>query len=218
MVEVVFFDSDELSIYGLQNLFSEAKGDGVAFHLIQTLPLLKKFLTKHTSCKVVLNPNHINVEQHLAQVVLLREQYPKVSWLLVFDDLVESWLKMLVHQKDFGFNTTLKKEPLMVLKTAVDSIFKSEIYCSPIIQDKINSHQEIVTKVDSVLTNSEREILKEIAYGKMTKEIALDRNVSTHTIITHRKNIFRKLGVSSIHEATMYAIKGGMIIVNDYSI
>ena len=51
----------------------------------------------------------------------------------------------------------------------------------------------------------ETEILKDIALGMTTKEIAEKRISSFHTINTHRKNIFRKLGVNNAHEATKYA-------------
>ena len=81
-----------------------------------------------------------------------------------------------------------------------------------------NSYKTTAFKVDQVLTNAEREILKEIATGKMTKEIAADRNISIHTVITHRKNIFKKLEVNSVHDATRYAIRAGIITVNDYYI
>lgn len=54
------------------------------------------------------------------------------------------------------------------------------------------------------LTKTETEILKDIALGMTTKEIAEKRFSSFHTVNTHRKNIF-KLGVNNVHEATKYA-------------
>jgi len=53
---------------------------------------------------------------------------------------------------------------------------------------------------DHLLTQTEKNILKEIALGKTTKEIAAEKNLSFHTINSHRKNIFRKLGVNNVHE------------------
>jgi DNA-binding CsgD family transcriptional regulator len=54
--------------------------------------------------------------------------------------------------------------------------------------------------------------------GKSTKEIASERFSSIHTITTHRKNIFRKIGVNSVHEATRYALRAGLIDQADYYI
>jgi DNA-binding NarL/FixJ family response regulator len=75
------------------------------------------------------------------------------------------------------------------------------------------------TAEDTVqLTNSEIEIVRFIADGLTTKEIAAKKFISYHTVITHRKNIFRKLGVSSVSELIMHAIKAGWINYIEYYI
>lgn len=59
---------------------------------------------------------------------------------------------------------------------------------------------------------------QDIAMGLTTREIADKRFSSFHTVNTHRKNIFRKLGVNTIHEATKYALRAGLIDASDYYI
>ena len=51
-----------------------------------------------------------------------------------------------------------------------------------------------------------------------TKEIAEKRVSSFHTVNTHRKNIFRKLQVNNVHEATRYAFRAGLIDAAEYYI
>lgn len=68
------------------------------------------------------------------------------------------------------------------------------------------------------LTQTEIEILKDIALGMTTKEIADKRFSSFHTVNTHRKNIFRKLGVNNVHEATKYALRAGLVDSAEYYI
>ena len=68
------------------------------------------------------------------------------------------------------------------------------------------------------LTQTETEILKDIALGMTTKEIADKRFSSFHTVNTHRKNIFRKLGVNNVHEATKYALRAGLVDSAEYYI
>ena len=68
------------------------------------------------------------------------------------------------------------------------------------------------------LTKTETEILKDIAMGMTTKEIAEKRVSSFHTVNTHRKNIFRKLQVNNVHEATRYAFRAGLIDAAEYYI
>jgi Response regulator containing a CheY-like receiver domain and an HTH DNA-binding domain len=68
------------------------------------------------------------------------------------------------------------------------------------------------------LTSAEVEIVRLIAQGLTTKEIALQRHLSFHTIITHRKNIFRKLAISNASELLMYAMRTGIIDSTEYYI
>lgn len=72
--------------------------------------------------------------------------------------------------------------------------------------------------VENILTNTEKIILKEIALGKTTKEIAAERNLSFHTVNSHRKNIFRKLEVNNVHEAIKYAMRAGIVDLAEYYI
>lgn len=68
------------------------------------------------------------------------------------------------------------------------------------------------------LTGSELEIVKLISEGLTTKEIAAKKYISFHTVISHRKNIFRKLGVTSVSELIMFSIKAGWINTIEYYI
>ena len=61
------------------------------------------------------------------------------------------------------------------------------------------------------LTATERSVLKQIAEGYMSKEIAQRCCVSVETIYTHRKAIKRKTGLEGIAEITRYAVREGLI-------
>lgn len=58
----------------------------------------------------------------------------------------------------------------------------------------------------SELSEREIEILKDVALGLSNKEIAEKNFISPHTVITHRKNITRKLGIKTVSGLTIYAI------------
>jgi DNA-binding NarL/FixJ family response regulator len=68
------------------------------------------------------------------------------------------------------------------------------------------------------LTSTEKEILRAMALGKSTKEIASERFLSVYTVMTHRKNIFRKLCVNNAHEAIRYALRAGLVDIVEYYI
>ena len=78
--------------------------------------------------------------------------------------------------------------------------------------------EEKKEKRGSSLTVTECEILKLMALGKTTKEIAAERFLSVYTVMTHRKNIFRKLEVNNVYEATKYALRAGIVDAVEYYI
>ena len=64
---------------------------------------------------------------------------------------------------------------------------------------------------NSILTEREIEVLKAVALGHSNKEISSALSISTHTVITHRKNITSKLGIKSIAGLTIYAVLNNII-------
>ncbi|MDY2942972.1 MAG: helix-turn-helix transcriptional regulator [Paludibacteraceae bacterium] len=64
---------------------------------------------------------------------------------------------------------------------------------------------------DGVLSEREREVLVQVAKGLSNKEIADALCLSTHTVITHRKNIAAKLNIHSTAGLTIYAIANGLV-------
>ncbi|MFO8022771.1 MAG: LuxR C-terminal-related transcriptional regulator, partial [Perlabentimonas sp.] len=65
--------------------------------------------------------------------------------------------------------------------------------------------------ISSELSEREMEILKDVALGMSNKEIAEKNYISPHTVITHRKNITRKLGIKTVSGLTIYAIINKLI-------
>ncbi len=62
-----------------------------------------------------------------------------------------------------------------------------------------------------LLTNREREILQLLAEGKSNKDVANRLNLSLHTIETHRGHILQKLGLHTVPELILYAVRKGII-------
>ena len=65
------------------------------------------------------------------------------------------------------------------------------------------------------LTERETEVLKLVARGQLNKQIADKLSISMHTVISHRKNITRKLGIKTVSGLTMYAVLNGLISSKD---
>ncbi len=68
------------------------------------------------------------------------------------------------------------------------------------------AHGEEDDKQADLLSPREIEVAKLLVEGLINKEIASELNIGLTTVITHRKNIFEKLGIKSIAGLTIYAI------------
>ncbi|MEC4114531.1 response regulator transcription factor [Myroides pelagicus] len=218
MLCVTIIDQQELTKYAIYSILQKRSMHPICFEVVDSTQGLKDFLQKCDSTYVFFNPQSYNFEQQINQIFLFQEQYKNCHWVMLFDELNEIWLKRMLQLKKVDFSVIFKTDSLDSIEEGIDKILSGEIYLNKEVQRILEEHQSSIYKVDQVLTPMEREVLKEIAFGKMTKEIAADRNISVHTVITHRKNIFKKLKVNNVHDATRYAIRAGIIKVNDYYI
>ena len=62
-----------------------------------------------------------------------------------------------------------------------------------------------------VLTRRERQVVQLLAEGKSTKEVASFLGLSVKTAETHRSNIMGKLGLHSVSELVMYAVRNNIV-------
>ncbi|MGW8314011.1 MAG: response regulator transcription factor [Bacteroidales bacterium] len=65
------------------------------------------------------------------------------------------------------------------------------------------------------LTERERTIVRLVSLGLTNRQIADELFLSTHTVITHRKNIVSKLGIKSVSGLTVYAIVNNIITIEE---
>ncbi len=111
----------------------------------------------------------------------------------------------------------LKEDLAKELFSALDSIFKGEMYMSPLLGAELkNAWLKIfrdnrgVPDLD-ILSPRETEVLKLIAEGKSNKEIADLLFVSARTVDHHRAAIMKKLKLKGTAELTKYAINRGYV-------
>lgn len=101
----------------------------------------------------------------------------------------------------------LKNSPLEEVLTAIKEVHAGNTYFDKSINAEAVTDPENHAPKKSVLSKSEREILRLIGQGKSSSEIAEIRFNSVSTIEKHRKNMIRKLGLSGKGELLRYAIE-----------
>lgn len=140
----------------------------------------------------------------------------KSAWILFSDELEENFLRQILLV-DPTISVVMKHNPLQNILDAITSATYGEAYLCDIAESVLKDGN-LQKKESDNLTASEKSILREIALGKTTKEIAFEKHLSFHTVNTHRRNIFRKLAVNNAHEATKYALQAGLLDLMEYYI
>lgn len=102
------------------------------------------------------------------------------------------------------------------LEQAIQTVVRGEIYISPETSQK--TLLEIgrgTTKRDQLATLSprQREVLRLIAEGRTTKQIAQVLEISVKTVETHRAQLMERLGIHDVAGLVRYAIIVGLIEV-----
>ena len=108
----------------------------------------------------------------------------------------------------------LKEDTDTELFTAIKAVQSNEIYLSPFLSKELTENFiEILSRggkfPEEVLTIREREVLKLLAEGKSSKEIAGLLFISTRTVEHHRASIMKKLNLKNIPDLVKYAIQKG---------
>lgn len=97
---------------------------------------------------------------------------------------------------------------------AVIKINDSEAKIEETLSNTLNKAKEADTEQED-LSDREKEILVSVVKGMSNKEIADHHNISIHTVITHRRNMARKLNIHSISGLTIYAIINKLVDISD---
>ena len=145
------------------------------------------------------------------------DRFPKVQWILFSVDLSLDFVRRVVAMGG-RISILLKESSAHEVRESIQYATHGRRYICQRMTEILLSPQEALVEDDVKLTPTETEILKDIAMGMTTREIAEKRFSSFHTVNTHRKNIFRKLGVNNVHEATKYALRAGLIDSAEYYI
>ncbi len=150
------------------------------------------------------------------ELLILQQRFTHTRWLLFSEDLSADFVRVLIASS-MQFSILLKESPMSEIKEAMKFCIHGNRYiCQRMTEVLLAPSQDVEEKIN--LTKTETEILKDIALGMTTKEIAEKRFSSYHTVNTHRKNIFRKLNVNNVHEATKYALRAGLVDTAEYYI
>jgi DNA-binding NarL/FixJ family response regulator len=172
-------------------------------------------LTEETSPDVVVmdigmpNLNGIEATRRIA------EEQPRTAVLVLSMHQDESYILRAFKAGAKGY--LLKDSPRADVLEAIRAVAAGRRFVTRKIGRMLQ--EEYVRLLESrglddsydLLTDREREVLQLVAEGKVNKEVALLLNISLTTVETHRTHVLQKLGLHSIPELILYAVRKGII-------
>ena len=220
MREFIIADNQDITKAGMMFLLSRQKDTALLLEADNKAELIQQ-LRLHPGAVVILDYTSFDFDSS-DELIVLHERFKEADWLLFSDELSIGFLRQVLFSS-MSFGVVLKDNSKEEILTALQCASRKERFICNHVSNLLlsgNSQTSLFHPIqqNDLLTPAERSILKEIALGKTTKEIAVERNLSFHTINSHRKNIFRKLGVNNAHEATKYAMKAGIVDLVEYYI
>lgn len=142
----------------------------------------------------------------LSATEMILEQAPDTRILILSMHGSPEYISTALSHGALGY--ILKDVPTDEIKTAIDTVMGGDRYLCTGARGSLEPKQD---QDREALTGREQTILLELAQGKSNKDVAQALNISVRTVETHRKNIKRKLNISSTAGLTRYALEHGVL-------
>lgn len=215
MKKVVLADNQEITKAGILYLLNRLP-ESFSVSEVENKRALTERLKADPRVLVVLDYTLFDLAG-IEDLLIMGERFRETRWLLFSENLSEAFIGRLMYSSGY-FSIVMKDCPAEEITEALQQSLSGDPYISSRVKALPDYKMSDIHQEVQHLTITEKDILKLIALGKTTKEIASERFSSIHTVITHRKNIFRKLGVNNVHEATKYAMRAGIVDPAEYYI
>jgi len=211
MYRIVLAEDHILVREGIKKIiedFADLKVVGEVSDGLQLLDFLKKLPVNMVILDISM-PNLPGIEAAKE----IKKNYPEVKVLILTMHKKKEYLNDALAAGADGY--LLKEDAAKELLSAVKKIRQGEIYVSPLLSAELANlyaqtrRQAPAAPSRAILTSREIEIIKLIAEGKSSKEIAAVLFLSFRTIQNHRSKIMRKLNLKKNTDLVKYAIQMG---------
>ena len=143
----------------------------------------------------------------ITAIAEIHDRYPDVKVLVLSMYDTVDFVKRSMANGACGY--LLKDASPFELEQALRSVMTMGSYFSPAIAQRLLQPSE--PTADDELTHRQVEILKLIAQGRASKEIAFELGLSSKTVDVHRARIMDRLRLNDIASLTLYAVRKGLI-------
>lgn len=204
-VRVVLADDHDLVRSGIKALLTMIEGVQVIAEARDGRELIT--LVESLTPDVVMTDISMPGMDGITAISEIHARFPQVRLLVLSMYDTVDFVKRAVANGACGY--LMKDAPPFELEQAVRSVMATGSYFSPSIAQRLLQPSE--PTVDDELTHRQVEILRLIAQGRASKEIAFELGLSPKTVDVHRARIMERLRINDIASLTLYAVRKGLI-------
>jgi DNA-binding NarL/FixJ family response regulator len=193
-VNIIIAESSEIIFEGLFSILTNADN---SFNVRQAenLPELELLNIKSKADLVLINP--LIIQNQIKEFQILKKEFSGIHWIGILysfiDPAVLTGLDEIININD---------KPARIIASIHKHLVSDGLPLDMLPQE--------------TLSEREIDVLKLLVAGNANKEIADKLNISTHTVISHRKNISQKTGIKSVSGLTIYAVVKNIITIDSY--
>ena len=214
--QLILADKQDITKAGVMYISSQISGQDFVCRSVEDKTELIELLKQKPNTIVVLDYTLFDIND-IDELEILAERFPRVQWVLFSVELSLDFVRRAVAVSPC-FSVLLKESSMHEIRECLQYASRGQRYICQRVTEILLLAQSQSERYNVELTPTEQEIVREIAHGLTTKEIAKKRALSIHTINTHRKNIFSKLNVNTAHDAIKYAIRAGIVNPSEFYI
>lgn len=204
-VRVVLADDHDLVRSGIKALLSMIDGVEVIAEARDGQELVR--LVDSLRPDIVMTDISMPNMDGIAAITEIKARQPQVRMLVLSMYDTVDFVKRAVASGACGY--LMKDAPPFELEQSIRSVMATGTYFSPVIAQRLLQPSE--PSASDELTDRQLEILKLIAQGKASKEIAYDLGLSPKTVDVHRARIMERLKLNDIASLTRYAVRKGLV-------
>ena len=204
-IRVVLADDHDLVRSGIKALLNMIDGVEVIAEARDGAELVK--LVESLEPDVVMTDISMPGVDGIAAIAQIHSRQPEVRLLVLSMYDTVDFVKRAVASGACGY--LMKDAPPFELEQSIRSVMATGTYFSPAIAQRLLQPSE--PTVNDELTDRQVEILRLIAQGKASKEIAFDLGLSPKTVDVHRARIMERLKLGDIASLTRYAVRKGLV-------
>jgi DNA-binding NarL/FixJ family response regulator len=212
-VKILLVDDHQVLREGLRSLLERQSGMEVAGEAGDGRTALR--LVRQLGPDIVIMDVNMDGMDGIDTTRVITREHPETKVIALSMYLRKTFVSEMFKSGAAGY--LLKDTAFTDIVEAINMVMSGQKYVCPkvaglLVDEYVQAGDDAATKAQ--LTDRELEVVRMLANGKTSKEIALITNTSVKTVDACRRRVMQKLDINSLADLVKYAIREGLTVVD----